>query len=285
MMSRAKSRAMSRTHARKLITAAGFALALAAGPAIAWQGQPEPTQDPKPPAQPPAEQTDQPEPDKKADEKADNKAEPQAKPEAETKPEAKPEAQSAPQPAPAAAPPAGDAPLPSLYELLGLPDEAAPAEDEAPLLDPEDPGAADLERRLTGEQLPGEIEAAVALMDDTADRMELSLDLGMTTQRMQEDIIRRLDQIIEAAAEQEQQSSSSSSSSGSQNQPNQQPSQPQSQQEGQRTPEHRASRAAWGALPERTRDALLQGSGERFSSMYQRMTEAYYRRLAEEAER
>ena len=45
-----------------------------------------------------------------------------------------------------------------------------------------------------------------------------------------------------------------------------------------------AEGADWGALPERTRDALLEGLSDSFSSLYRRLTEAYYRRLAEPAE-
>lgn len=43
------------------------------------------------------------------------------------------------------------------------------------------------------------------------------------------------------------------------------------------------SRKEWGNLPPRVRDELLQGLSERFSPVYREMTEAYYRRLAEEA--
>ena len=36
-------------------------------------------------------------------------------------------------------------------------------------------------------------------------------------------------------------------------------------------------------MPERVRAALMQGSTDRFSTLYESMTESYYRRLAEEA--
>ncbi len=38
----------------------------------------------------------------------------------------------------------------------------------------------------------------------------------------------------------------------------------------------------WGNLPERIRQDLLQGRNDKFSSMYRRLTEEYYKRLAEE---
>ena len=47
-------------------------------------------------------------------------------------------------------------------------------------------------------------------------------------------------------------------------------------------PEEAADLAAWGSLPERVRDALVQGSSDSFSAAYRRLTEAYYRMLAEE---
>ena len=42
------------------------------------------------------------------------------------------------------------------------------------------------------------------------------------------------------------------------------------------------SRTEWGSLPQRIRDMLLQGRKEKFSSLYERLTREYYRRLAEE---
>jgi hypothetical protein len=42
------------------------------------------------------------------------------------------------------------------------------------------------------------------------------------------------------------------------------------------------SRTEWGGLPQRVRDMLLQGRGEKFSSLYEQMTREYYRKLAEE---
>ena len=41
----------------------------------------------------------------------------------------------------------------------------------------------------------------------------------------------------------------------------------------------------WGNLPDRVRDMIRQGLRERPSSLYERLTEAYYRRLAEESSR
>ena len=189
--------------------------------------------------------------------------------------------------------------LPSLDELLGLEDAETPRDGEAI-----DPARADLDRTL---ESPGSLgdafEQAVRLMDDSADRLRTAKDTGIVTQRIQEDILTRLQTLIDQA--QQQQSSSSSSSSSSQQQQQQQQNQPNQQNQQSQTPQRAdgepsegadapagqdarpgqatLNAAAWGALPERLRDSLLQGSAEGYSSLYRSLTEAYYRRLAEEA--
>lgn len=192
--------------------------------------------------------------------------------------------------------------LPSLDELLGI---AKPGEsgEEARAELPPDPSRQALDQQLTQEQAAEAFEQAVRLMGQTAERLDGAGDVGIVTQRLQEDAVRRLDAVI-AAAMQNQQSNSSSSSSSSeqerQNQPSQsqrqqqqqqnanqdQPSEPQDGQPPQRQNgagnDVQLNAAAWGALPQRLREALMQGSSDRFSSMYQSMTEQYYRRLAEE---
>jgi len=45
------------------------------------------------------------------------------------------------------------------------------------------------------------------------------------------------------------------------------------------------SRIEWGRLPERIRELVLQGRRDRVSTIYERLTREYYRRLAEEASR
>ena len=191
--------------------------------------------------------------------------------------------------------------LPSLDELLGL---APPGSGEAPGVELPDADRAALDRKLSAEDAAEAFQQAVQLMDQTADRLGDGRDPGLVTQRLQEDVVRKLDAVI-AASMQNQSSSSSSSSSSSeqeqQNQPNQGQQQQQQQQDAQRDQREgdpqdgrppgrqdgalssvQLNAAAWGALPERLREALVQGSGDRFSSIYQTMTEQYYRRLAEE---
>jgi hypothetical protein len=201
---------------------------------------------------------------------------------------------------------AGAAPvrrLPSLDELLGI---AAPGSlttaGDTPVLPDADREA--LDRQLSAEDAAQAFERAVQLMDQTAGRIGDGRDPGLVTQRLQEDVVRMLDAVI-AASTQNQSSSSSSSSSSSeqeqQDQPNQKQNQQQQQEQARQDQQQgdpkdgqppgrqdgalnsvQLNAAAWGSLPERLRDALVQGSSDRFSSIYQTMTEQYYRRLAEE---
>ncbi len=184
-------------------------------------------------------------------------------------------------------------PLTGLDAALGLKEEREVPPEELPI----DPSQTELERKLSGAEMADAFVKATQLMGDTATRIETAQDTGIVTQRLQEDILRALDQIIEAAKQQQQSSSSSSSSSNSSS--SQSPQQQQSnragegENQGQANPPSRQDgalnttgagmRATWGALPARVRDALSQGQAGRFSSVYRSLTEAYYRRLAEEA--
>ncbi len=183
--------------------------------------------------------------------------------------------------------------LPSLDELLGITDKPAGETDRT---------RAELEERLSAAEIADQFQQAVALMGEAATRIQKGRDTGLGTQRIQEDVIRKLDQLIEAARQQQQQQQQQSRSSSRQQQNQQQPNQPQNQQQagdventGEADPPGREdarfnpdvapNQASWGALPERIRDALRQAGDDRFSSLYKSLTEAYYRRLAEEAGR
>lgn len=188
--------------------------------------------------------------------------------------------------------------LPDLDDLLGL--EPADDVDDSDV----DPDQAELERLLDAQQAADAFAQAVTQMRDAAELLEVAHDPGLRTQRTQEEILKRLDVLIEQA--QQNQSSSSSQSSSSQPRPQQRSGQQQQQaaqsqasqgaqgdntqemlppggQSGRLNDVLDAARAAWGSLPPRVRDTLLQGSSDRFSSLYESLTEAYYRRLAEEA--
>ena len=189
-------------------------------------------------------------------------------------------------------------PLPDLDDLLGLP--KGPPGTRPPAADP---AQVDLEKRLTMAEAAEEFRQAVELMGQTAERIAVSRDTGLVTQRLQEDIVRKLDQLIKAAERQAQQSRRSRSSSSQNNnrsgqqQPNQQQGQqdepgnrdnrgettPPSRQEGPLNPELAARGAGWGSLAPHVREALLQGWQDKVSFIYKRATEAYYRKIAEEA--
>lgn len=203
-------------------------------------------------------------------------------------------AEAPPSDRPPADKPETDDPLPSLDELLGLPKDHKPADGTG---DPKDPTRDELDRKLAPAEAAAEFEQTVALMKQAASRLGESRDPGVATQRLQDDIIRRLDQIISAAERNQQQSQSKSKSQQQQQkqQPQQQRQQsqtnkgenksqvdPPARQDGPLSPPKPAASAAWGNLPEHVRESLMQGLGDRFSSLYQSMTESYYKRLAEE---
>jgi hypothetical protein len=156
-------------------------------------------------------------------------------------------------------------------------------------------------------------QAALDKMRQASDRMSQQLDVGLRTQRIQESALALMDQVIEEAVKQQQQqqkrpqkggpadqgkqqSGSSQNAKPSQSSPSgpansQHSTQPPSQDGASRgtpseaqpdAPLHQ-TQSQWGNLPPRLRDQLLQGMNERFSPIYQRLTEAYYRRLAEES--
>ena len=188
-----------------------------------------------------------------------------------------------------------DDPLPTLDELLGLEDGDdssvdAQAEELSEVLSPREAGEA--------------LGQAVNLMNRVALRIEEGNDLSLSTQRLQEDILRKLDQVIESAQNNQQggggSSSSQSSSSSSQQQPDQQQQSEQQGQQGQQGSESGKEQmpggssssqpgselapdgVSWGALPQRIRDALSQGISDRYSELYRSITEQYYRALAED---
>lgn len=211
-----------------------------------------------------------------------------------------------PVPAPPEAPPAGpereESVPPSLDELLGLDeDEGEEGAEDAARREQEEA----LRRELAEERLAGAFIAAIEKMAVSADLLDAGFETGLGTQRVQEEILARLDELIDEASQQSQ--SGSSSSSSQQQQQQRQQRDPGRQQQQQRTQSNQQrpagdqsegmpppmqqdelnplmdeSRREWGALPERIREMLLQGRQEKFSSLYEQLTREYYRRLAEE---
>lgn len=235
-------------------------------------------------------------------------------------PEYRPHRQEKPAPpAPPAAPPSTspDASPPakakpaeggSLDELLGIDGEK---QGDAAAI-----GQAEkrIERKLDEKELEGVLKQAVDYMKFSSERITEHRDVGIDVQRAQQEAIDRLDILIEQAKNRKKKKSSSSSSSSSsqsgskgqdqsQGAPQPQPGQPAdgSQRkdgtagaqieppspEDASAPERmlEESGAEWGRLPQRVRDLIRQGSRDRVSSVYRRLTEEYYRRMAEDAAR
>jgi len=215
-------------------------------------------------------------------------------------PPASPPADTSPSPRPT---PAGDR---SLDALLGLEEEPAPTDGGAATRE----ATRRVERKLDEKEIEGVLKQALEFMRYSAERLGTHRDTGIDTQRAQREAIERLDILIEQAKRRRPSPSPSSSSSRS-SQPNEPtPGQPQPQPaggaeesgrrdgtDGQATdgppPEDptgvdrmlEESGAEWGRLPERVRDLIRQGSRDRMSSLYRRLTEEYYRRIAEDASR
>lgn len=213
--------------------------------------------------------------------------------------------------------PGGDAP--SGATARGAPGApGAPGAGDAPASREGDRGR--LDRALREEELEDAFAQAVELMRQSADRLGPRADAGIETQRVQEDAVRRLDSIIDAARKRRQQQQQQSQRSSSRDRQNQDQNQA-TPQDG--TPEMRAAarrdragsqerqprgsqpgnaeppgledgeldevmhegRVEWGSLPERVRELVQQGRRDRVSTLYLRLTEEYYRRMAEEASR
>jgi len=223
-------------------------------------------------------------------------------------------------PAPLAPPPAqegsqGTRAPKSLDELLGVPSAGSG--------DPSGESAAEreqerrLEKALSEASLGDLVERAVEGMRSATSRLAEARDPGIGTQRIQEDVVRTLERLLQEAERQSQSKSKSSSSrrSASRQNPSGDPSEPSGRQGAARQDrsrdsdgERRAgdnegqtesdrpleqgpadgveldeSRIEWGRLPERVRELVLQGRRDRVSTIYERLTREYYRRLAEEA--
>ncbi len=196
---------------------------------------------------------------------------------------------------------------PSLDDLLEIEGESDSGAAES---------AAEAERQRSleaalAEQEPDQaFRAAVTEMLQSVDRLRDQQATGLGTQRLQERIVDRLQVLIDSAKkqQQQQQQQQSSSSSSQQQDPGRRSEgepQDQQQQQGSQRNEGEAqdgtsnqppspdsadlegvldeSRIEWGGLPPRVRDLITQGMRDQVSQLYRSLTEAYYRRMAEEA--
>lgn len=212
----------------------------------------------------------------------------------------------------------------SLDDLLGLEEEqqeeAAEDGDEAEMEEgeadvdvaPELPDTADLEDlALPTEQEGDAFELAVTDMKAAAERLTggegAAGDASIETQRVQERVIRRLDQVISSAQRQQQEGGGGGGGSSDQQDTGSEQNAAQRQQQagGQAGSDEPASEGGsrgsvergemedeplnerlseWGNLPPRVRDQVMQGMEDSFSQLYRQLTEQYYERLAEQQE-
>lgn len=213
------------------------------------------------------------------------------------------------QPSPPAPAQTTPSPEPTLDQLLGL--EEAPTRPSTPDANPSDPTTpnpkatdptkAELNRELAGEQAGDDFTQAIALMDETTARLASAKDPGAATQRLQKDILAKLDKLIDQANKKG--GKGKPKPGGKPEQPKPSDEQKQSSQAAQpaptpggaaaggnvprqsgdlNAPPQTAGAAAWGNLPPHVRDALMQGSADSFSSLYKQLTEEYYKKLAED---
>lgn len=208
--------------------------------------------------------------------------------------------------------PKTDAPK-SLDDLLGVPgtESASASAEDAARREQEKR----LEKSLNEASMSDLVQRAVDGMKSASERLSDAKDAGLGTQRIQEDVVKTLDRLLAEAQRQQKKSSSSSKSSkrSSKDDPSEQNGQQQKQQQQRKrqqgsqpsqsndssddarngtrddavaeTQELAESRIEWGRLPERVRELVLQGRRDRVSTIYERLTREYYRRLAEEASR
>lgn len=189
----------------------------------------------------------------------------------------------------------------SLDEQLGLteaPPEAkqpapgndAPAKPEAPKPD----GVA--------EETPSDVFAAAVTEMKQAGGLLDESKTDRPTQRLQENVILRIDQLIADARKKQCKSCkkpgegkpSDTGSKPTAGPPKQGPPKPGGTQAAQQAggPGSVNNRgdtepldeqfSEWGKLPERVRKELLQGRDDRFSTLYSKLTARYYKRLAED---
>ena len=199
-----------------------------------------------------------------------------------------------PDPAPPSTP--TKAPLPTLDELLGIDELNSDSS-------PSSTQKTDLDRVLSPAQAGKAFDQAVGIMEQVANRLTDHNDLSLETQRLQQDILTMLDQVIESASKGNSKggSSSAKSESAKQEQPDQQSQQSDSKGKPGDSPSNQSGEAmpgagaeaqpnaqtapdgvTWGALPQRIRDALSQGIADRYSELYRKATEEYYKSLAED---
>jgi hypothetical protein len=200
----------------------------------------------------------------------------------------------------------GDDASPSLDELLGL--EADESETSA-AEQAQRETSEELQRRLSEEVLRDLFSQALEKMALSAHLLEIDFESGLATQRAQQDVLAKLDQLIDRAKELSLQHSASCSGCsqcsgkpggvkpkpgkkpGSQSQGANRMDVPAQDSQATDAPPGRQgdintlleeTGSEWGHLPARVREMLKQGRGDYKSPLYRKLTDEYYKRLAEE---
>ncbi len=194
----------------------------------------------------------------------------------------------------------------SLDELLGL-DESGDGDSKGDATGglPDVADELNPETKPAGPPISQLLQEAMKAMGLSATRLMTQHDPGLVTQRHQEDAILRLDMLIkQAQKKQKKKQDGKQEQSKNKSKPSDPKDQQQQQKSGQQPGDQASqsqdslpagqsqdlegniseSRLEWGSLPARIRDLLTQGKSDSPASLYRRLTEQYYKRLAEEAE-
>lgn len=193
-----------------------------------------------------------------------------------------------------------------LLALVAVAGAKAQAPTTQPVADKPDDA---LIRRLRDAGDGGDIQTRITrLMERSQERLERAFDPGPSTQQIQAKILGRIDEAIEISRRNQRKSSSSSSaqrqrvekrrSGRRQEQRAAQPGDARDGSDKQDTPSQGGAdesgpssdrpfaetRRTWGTLPDRDREAVIQGFKEDFLRKYAELIESYYRALSEEAQ-
>lgn len=160
-------------------------------------------------------------------------------------------------------------------------------------------------RKATGEHDPDIMAEVLRLMGRSIDRLQVELDLGPPTQSIQQETLDRLDEAIKIAATQRRprrgrpdsgrgdkrrssskqgkqaNSSGATGENGAGGEASAGDAMESSSAARAATGNLKDTRRAWGHLPMREREEIIQGIGERVLERYRSWIERYYKALQE----
>ncbi len=143
---------------------------------------------------------------------------------------------------------------------------------------------------------------AIEAMNKSFEQLQNKGNTGLITQRYQEEAIHKLTILIEQAQKENKKNQQQSTGNKPPTEPGDSPpKQNDSQQQDSQAGENQGTdsrpagqpgqeggniseaRMEWGQLPARVREMLIQGRSDKPASMYRKLTETYYKRLADES--